>query len=164
MRPHDLRQGGVALYKVKPFLGLSEYMSRHCRLRLVEACARGLERELSERCDMGVSHLDPRVGAASVLAGILDVSPRTVQRWLSGGVQSCNVNAEKLIQTSLEHAPEETKRLLAEDLAQHKAELERLLEGLNAIDHAEEEVVPGGVGGDLPGEFVKNSFTKGGQA
>ena len=164
MRPHDLRHGGVALYEVKPILGLSEYMSRHCRLRLVEACARGLERELSERCDTGVSHLDPRVGAASVLAGILDVSPRTVQRWLSGGVQSCNVNAEKLIQASLEHAPEETKRLLAEDLAQHKAELERLLEDLADFDHAEEDLIPVGVGVDLPGESVKNSFKSGGQA
>jgi len=77
-----------------------------------------------------------------------------VQRWLSGGVQSCNVNAEKLIQASLEHAPEETKRLLAEDLAQHKAELERLLEDLADFDYAEEEVIPGGVGGDLPDALV----------
>ena len=66
--------------------------------------------------------MDPRVGAASILAGILGVSPRTVQRWMSGGVQSCNINAEKLIQASLEHAPEEAKRLLMEDLAQHERE------------------------------------------
>jgi hypothetical protein len=100
-----------------------------------------LERELSERCDTGVSHLDPRVGAASVLAGILGVSRRTVQRWLSGGVQSCNVNAEKLIQASLEHAPEETKRLLVEDLQQHGAELKHLVKDVEFVvpDHAIED-------------------------
>ena len=59
------------------------------------------------------------VGVAFVLAGILGVSVKTVQRWLSGGVQSCNVNAEKLIQVALEYSPERTLELLEKDLERH---------------------------------------------
>ena len=120
MRPEEKRQGGVAL-------GLSEYTSRYCRLKLVEACVEGIERELNEKHDRGVSQLGPRVGPARVLARILGVSTRTVQRWISGGVQSCNVNCEALITAALRYAPEEALRLLEEDLLKHEEEFRSLV-------------------------------------
>jgi len=117
----DLRQGGGAV-------GISEYTSRECRLRLVEAAKAGLERELEDKCAKGVSQFDRRTGAARLLAGELGVSVRTVQRWLNGGVQSCNINAEKLIVTALKYAPEETGKLLEQDLETHRFWYERILD------------------------------------
>ena len=122
-RKVDERQGGVAL-------GLSEYTSRYCRLRLVEACVRGIDRELSEKHDNHdnpLSQVDPRTRAPSILAGVLGVSTRTVQRWLSRDVQSCNVNAEKLTKVGLRYASEETRKLLEEDLRRHGEAFRNLL-------------------------------------
>jgi len=116
----ELRQSPIAL-------GLSEYTSRLCRLKLVEAAVGGIERELAEKCARGLSGIDKRTGGARVLAGILGVSVRSVQRWLSGGVQSCNVNAEKLIKVAVEYAPGRTADLLEEDMERHRFEFEGLM-------------------------------------
>ena len=113
MSPGEAGQGGV-------HLSLSEYTSRYCRLKLVEATIRGIEHDLKERQDRGASNIDPRISASRILASLLGVSHRTVNRWLGGGVQSCNVNAEKLIRVALEYAPDEARRLLEEDLEGHR--------------------------------------------
>jgi len=115
--------------KVTLEIGLSEYTSRKCRLRLVEVTARAIERHLAEKGDRGVSGYDPRTGAARILAGILKVSTRTVQRWLSGGIQSCNVNAERLIQVALRYDEYRTVEIIEEDLENHRFYAEYVLNG-----------------------------------
>ena len=113
--------------------GLSEYTSRRCRLMLVRMTARAVERELQRNHVRGLSGLDPRVGAAGVLARLLGVATRTVQRWLSGGVQSCNVNADKLIQLALRYDPFEAEEILREDLENHRFYLEYMVQGRQGV-------------------------------
>jgi hypothetical protein len=99
---------------------VSEYVSRWARWRFVCVCVKELVRR-SER--QGKKR---RRCVTSVFADMVGVSGRTVQRWLANGVQSCNVNAERIVEISVELCPEEARRILDEDLARHGA-------GLNAI-------------------------------
>ena len=97
----EQRQGVVAL-------GLSEYTSRETRKKLVKAIHRKFDEELLDRKRQNRREDKPLryLGSASgTLARSLGVDIRTVQRWLSGGIQSCNANAERVIQLALKEIP-----------------------------------------------------------
>jgi hypothetical protein len=49
----------------------------------------------------------------STLAGILGVTRRTVERWISGGIQGCNVNVDKLLDAAWTLCPGEALRILS---------------------------------------------------
>jgi len=70
--------------------------------------------EAASSPDMGLS--DP----SGYIAGQLNVTKRTVRRWRGGGIQSCNVNADKLIELAYRLAPEDTDTTLREDLELHR--------------------------------------------
>ena len=88
---------------------LSEYTSRQCRMKLAQVCLTA-----AASPDMGLS--DPN----GYIAGQLNVTKRTVRRWKGGGIQSCNVNADKLIELAYRLAPEDTDQALREDLELHR--------------------------------------------
>jgi hypothetical protein len=104
-------------------MGLSEYVSRWARWRLVKTCVDGLHSDM--RGEGGRVRRSP-VGAFASMCG---VTPRTVERWLANGVQSCNVNAERIIELAVELSPAEAERILREDIAHHQEELKGLLDG-----------------------------------
>lgn len=102
-------------------LSLSEYLSRPARMRLVQACHGALR---DRRRGEGLA---PRA-ATSILAGLINVSPRTVERWLSiDGVQSCDINCEVILKVAEDLAPRELTRVLIEDLDSHTAAIFNLL-------------------------------------
>ncbi len=101
---------------------LSEYVSRWARWRLVCACVKELVRKKEAR------KVKNGASVTGVFAGRVGVSKRTVQRWLSNGVQSCNVNAERIVELAVELCPAEARMILEEDLARHGASLEAVLE------------------------------------
>jgi len=70
--------------------------------------------EAASSPDMGLS--DP----SGYIAGQLNVTKRTVRRWRGGGIQSCNVNADKLIELAYRLCPDETDTTLREDLELHR--------------------------------------------
>lgn len=119
----DVGQGDV------PVDGLSEYTSRKCRLKLALLLYESVLNELEKRRDRGMSQLDARAGASTLVAGMLGVTKRTVNRWIAGGVQSCNVNSDKLIKVCLNYAPSRTPELLEEDMENHRFFLECVLNG-----------------------------------
>ena len=88
---------------------LSEYTSRQCRMKLAQVCLTA-----AASPDMGLS--DPN----GYIAGQLNVTKRTVRRWKGGGIQSCNVNADKLIELAYRLNPEDTDQVLREDLELHR--------------------------------------------
>lgn len=96
---------------------VSEYVSRWARWRLVCVCVKELVRR-SERQGKKKNR-----GVTWVFADMIGVSSRTVQRWLANGVQSCNVNAERIVELAVELCPEEARRILEEDLTRHRATL-----------------------------------------
>lgn len=100
---------------------VSEYVSRWARWRLVCVCVK----ELVKREERIVSRR--RRGATSIFAGMVGVSGRTVQRWLGNGIQSCNVNAERIVELAVELCPGEAGQILEEDLARHGAGLKTAL-------------------------------------
>jgi len=94
---------------------LAEYTSREARYRLVQLCLDKINEEQSRR--------QGDTAATKVLADRLYVSQRTVQRWARGGIQSCNVNADAIINVALGLDPFDTAKILARDLDHHRREL-----------------------------------------
>ncbi|MCJ7574948.1 hypothetical protein MUO93_11930 [Candidatus Bathyarchaeota archaeon] len=68
-----------------------------------------------------------RGSPGEALADLVGVTERTVQRWLANGVQSCNVNAERIVELAVEMNHGEAWRILLEDLARHREEVESVL-------------------------------------
>lgn len=102
-------------------LTLSEYLSKPARARLVLACHCALQ---GRRREEGLSIR----GATSILAGEVGVSTRTVERWIARGIQSCDVNADRILEVAMDLAPRESKEILLEDLDVHsRATLDLLL-------------------------------------
>ena len=88
---------------------LSEYTSRRCRMALAHLC---LEAATSEEMNLPDPH--------GYIARQLNVTKRTVRRWRGGGIQSCNINADKLIELAYRLCPDETDTTLREDLELHR--------------------------------------------
>ena len=112
----ETQQGGVVF-------GLSEYLSRPCRMKLVKALHEQLTFEIWEKKSFARRNGKPvnrRETAYSVLSGMLGVHRETVSRWINKGYQACNVNAEKLITATMNHCPERALELLEEDLENHR--------------------------------------------
>lgn len=102
-------------------LSLSEYLSRPARMRLVQACHGALR---DRRRGEGLAPC----GATSILASMIGVSTRTAERWLSvDGIQSCDVNASRILEVAEELAPQDLTRILIEDLDVHAGAILDLL-------------------------------------
>jgi len=63
------------------------------------------------------------------MASILGVTIRTIQRWRNGGFQSCNFNADKLVQATIHYASEKAEDILEQDLENHRFFFEILVQG-----------------------------------
>ena len=126
---------------------LSEYTSRQCRMRLAQICL-----EAASSADMGLS--DP----SGYIAGQLTVTKRTVRRWRGGGIQSCNVNADKLIELAYRLAPEDTDAALREDLELHRV---TYLNGQGAVRLHSTKPQPKRVvlGGEKPGLLTNSGVS-----
>lgn len=94
---------------------LSEYTSREARYRLVQLCLDKINERNQRKQNDEIATL--------VLADQLYVSQRTVQRWAQGGIQSCNVNADAIINMALGLAQFDAAKILAKDLDRHRQEL-----------------------------------------
>jgi len=62
------------------------------------------------------------------MADSLDVTRRTVRRWRNGGFQSCNFNADKLVQATMQYASEKAESILEQDLENHRFFFEILIQ------------------------------------
>jgi hypothetical protein len=101
---------------------VSEYVSRWARWRLTIACVDSLRERVRDKegnVKGGV------IGAFAIRVG---VSRRTVQRWLAYDIQSCNVNAERIVELTLELSPVEARMILEEDLSRHREAVESILD------------------------------------
>jgi transcriptional regulator with XRE-family HTH domain len=78
------------------------------------------------RRDSPMSHLSP----SGLLASRLGVSRRTVNRWLSGGIQGCDLNVDRLIELALLYSPAGVEEALRADLESHRVEVEMALSEL----------------------------------
>jgi len=114
---------------------LSEYTSRQCRMRLAQLCLEAVK-------DPEMDLPDPN----GYIARQLEVTKRTVRRWRGGGIQSCNVNADKLIELAYRLAPEDTDQALREDLELHRI---TYLNGQGAVRLHSKPLAVGGITGLL---------------
>ena len=81
-----------------------------------------LQEYVSKKCRQGVplGRQKDRWSACSHLAEALEVSTITIEKWLNDERRGNNDNIWKLIELGLETAPDETIRLLEEDLENHR--------------------------------------------
>lgn len=103
-------------------LTLSEYVSRPARMKLVKAIHSALEFEINEKKRINRKS-GARIGRnhpSRVLGDLLGVHTSTIWRWVTGGFQACNVNAEKVILLAFQHCPESAVEVLYEDLEIHR--------------------------------------------
>ena len=126
----ELSQGGAILALL---LTLSEYVSRPARWKLITAVYQSLDFTIQEKKRIRRKNGD-RVGRkhpCGELSRLLEVHPRTVWRWVTGGIQACNVNAGKMIRLAFEYCPEKTVVILFEDLKKHQYCYEKVIEELS---------------------------------
>ncbi|KXB09234.1 hypothetical protein AKJ46_00695 [candidate division MSBL1 archaeon SCGC-AAA833K04] len=90
----------MSVHKRYRFDGLSEYVSRRARVKLVDV----------------ITSKDVTVGE---IARIVGVSSRSVRRWLDPGeVHPCNRNLDKLLDLAFEVAPVESSTILTSEVAE----------------------------------------------
>ncbi len=117
MRSSIVRPGFNESSDYSSCIDVGEYLSRWARWRLVSECVGALRKR--RRVEGGVLR-----GVVQEFAGLAGVSGRTVERWLARGVQSCNVNAERIVEIAYELCPAEAEKILREDLDNHSEALE----------------------------------------
>jgi hypothetical protein len=124
------RQGGVAL---QPPETLAEYVSRNCREKIVKAIYEEIRLRIGEQKNMqrrkGESP-DRKFNVTRVMAHLLDVHIRTIQRWQSGGIQACDFNTERVLELGMKYCPDETEFYLQEDLSFHRQFFETIIYGV----------------------------------
>ena len=103
---------------------LTEYVSRGCRQALARVAVAGVDDWFRRNSPM--SHMSP----SGLLSAQLGVSRRTVNRWLSGGIQGCDLNVDRLIAAAFGYSPEGVEVALRADLESHRVEVELALAGL----------------------------------
>lgn len=109
---------------------LSEYLSRTARCKLSNNIYYALQEEIRIEKNFLRRNRNPiprTLNASRVMAQLLGVDPSTVYRWRTKGFQSCNVNAEKLIQCAVKYCPENACTVLEEDLENHRFLLSYLI-------------------------------------
>ena len=105
---------------------LQEYVSRKCRHLLATAIIRIIredldkEKQMLRRQGIPLGRQKGRWSACSHLSEALEVSKITIEKWLNEEHQGCNANIWKLIELGLKKAPDETIRLLEEDMENHR--------------------------------------------
>lgn len=105
---------------------LQEYVSKPCRRLLVNAITQVIREDLDEeKRELRRKGIPPgrqkgRWSAAYHLADALGVSTITIEKWLNDERRGNNENILNLIELGLKKAPEETIRLLEEDLENHR--------------------------------------------
>lgn len=124
---------GLSYHGDVTYWGLVEYISRPARHALVLTVLGEIEKALEENSNMGT--IRKKRGRPptpnTVLATEANVSKMTVCRWVNGGAQSCDANAEVLIKLAEKYAPEKLRELLKDDLLRHGRELRIYLKDLD---------------------------------
>lgn len=104
-------------------LTLSEEIGKDARRKLVALCLRGYQKELRDKPPSRYSRGRPK-SAVALLAEAVGISRRTVQRWLYGeGSRACDVNAGRLAEIACSFYPEETGRILIDDVEGYSTRL-----------------------------------------
>jgi hypothetical protein len=99
---------------IKAISCLSKYLTPESRFILVNTCIRGLQKKREKNSDQTY-----RKGVAYELAQMIGVEKNTVLRWMAHGIQGSNKNIFKLIMISLDHAKDETLKVLEDGLIEH---------------------------------------------
>lgn len=109
-------------------LTFGEAISIFCRHKLCLLCLEEIQKnftsmsESDEPKDRGRGR--PR-SASSILANQVDVTYDTVKRWQDPeAIQACNANAVKLARLAFTYNPEETIKILRQDLERHREAVE----------------------------------------
>jgi len=72
---------------------------------------------------------------------MMGVSRKSVGRWLAGEMQSCNVNAEKLLNLAIIYMPEVVRRVLLEDLERHRLGIKDYMGNMGVRLNLREDIV-----------------------
>ena len=108
----DFRDRGMSHYSST----IGEGIGKDARSKLVALCLRGYQAELRDKPMSRNSRGRPKT-AVAMLAEAIGVSRRTVQRWLEPeGARACDVNASRLAEIACHFYPEETGRILVNDV------------------------------------------------
>ena len=105
--------------------GIIEFLSRPARAKIVNHLCQTLISEYSRSIQQNERRRGrPPHSGVVFLSSTLGVSRKTVRRWVSGEMQSSNVNARRLLTFAVEVIPELLEEVLVSDLRRHRAEVE----------------------------------------
>jgi hypothetical protein len=111
---------------------LGELLGKSTRNRLALICLRTID----ENRELIVDSKADRVGRPrsneAILAGMLGVSVRTVDRWIDAeGIQASDLNAERLAEFAYHYSPVEVARILREEAEEHVYVVESWLSAMS---------------------------------
>ena len=102
-------------------------MSRLCRHKLAIVCVEGYAEVLSRQ--------ESRASPIQAFADDMGVTYRTVQRWIDAdSIQSCNANADRIVEVALRLNPEKARKMLVADLRWHREQLRDKLDEIRQGD------------------------------
>lgn len=126
----EIGQGGVLFQ-------LSEYLSRPARNKLVRAIFDEISFEVHEKKSFQRRNnlsINRSYTPFTEFKSLIGVTHKTASRWINGGSQACNYNADKIILAGLTKCPEKTIELLVKDLQIHQKLINRVIAELGQGD------------------------------
>lgn len=108
---------------------LSEYISRECRLQLVNVAVEALRKEhnkqlkLKERRGEPYKHGGWNISPQLILARAVGVTKKAVDNWLDGIKHPCNINVDKILHIASDYDQDRVLHILEEDLFSHQYSL-----------------------------------------
>lgn len=94
---------------------LGEFLGKKTRNRLALICLKAIDANKESYLDSKVAKIGRPISSEAILAGVLEVSVRTVNRWMDEqGIQASDLNAERLAELAYNYFPKDVIILRSE--------------------------------------------------
>ena len=110
--------------------GILEYLSRPARSNIVKTLCQELIKKREERYEGGLETRTrgrPYTTGANLLADMMGVSRKTIDRWINKELQGSNTNVGKMLRIAKLVMPRKLYKILHQDLTEHNRKIKQFL-------------------------------------
>ena len=115
------------LSKKSPHL-LGEFLGKKTRNRLALICLKAIDANKENYLDSKVGKIGRPISSETILAGVIGVSAKTVNRWMDEQeIQASDLNAERLAELAYNYFPKDVEIILRSEAEEHLSLVESWL-------------------------------------